>query len=301
MWKAIASILVLASSSLALRADNPSPAISMNREQVQAEIERRKNLFEAEMATGAVPDWAGEYSNGIEFGRNSRIKLAPHAGFTHSRGSACGRTYDANFGAVVVRGNRLSLRYELPNDEAHFGGSREFVIVRWGQRIYLLPEEELGPFVNAVNSGKEPHKHCIPSCAPFLVRRGDDEKPVSGTPDLPAEYRRRLLDRPITGRVVRVLDDESEFDLERGYGWRTIRVEIDLGSDDGVWEGMELYASANPDVGGGFKVEQTQARSSVAINREVTGPEAHALEPGFCLSTRPDKQACPNEQTAALR
>jgi hypothetical protein len=189
----------------------------------------------------------------------------------------------------------------LPNDEGDFGGPRELVIVRWGQRIYLLPDDELGPFVNAVNSGKEPHWHCIPSCAPFLVRSGDDEKPVSGTPDLPAEYRRRLLDRPITARVVRVLDDETEFDLEQGYGWRTIRVEMDLGSDDGVWEGMELYASANTGVGGGFEVVQTKEHSSVAIDRDVAGPESPTLEPGFCLSTDPGDQTCPRGQTAALR
>jgi hypothetical protein len=300
MWKTLAVVLALASSSLALRADNPSPAIWMDRDQVEAELERRTDLFEAEMATGVVPDWAGEYSSGIELGRNIRIRVAPQAGFTFAwRG--CLGVYDVNFGPVVVRGNHLSLRYELPHDGAGLGVPRDFVIVRWGQRVYLLPEDELGAFVNAVNSGKEPHRHCIPSCEPFLVRSGDDEKPVSGTPDLPVEYRRRLLDRPITGRVVRVLDDETEFDLEQGYGWRTIRVEIDLGSDDGMWEGMKLYASANPDVGGGFEVVQTQERSSVAINREVVGPGAPPLEPGFCISTLPDEQACPVEQTTALR
>jgi hypothetical protein len=266
MWKAIASILVLASSSL------------------------------------AAQDWAGEYSRGFEFGPHIRIRVTPQADFTYSWSGYLGFK-DVNFGPAVVRGNRLGLRHELPNDDAHRGVPSEFQfeIVRWGQRIYLLPEEELGPFVNAVNSGREPHKYCIPSCSPFLVRTGDDEKPVSGTPDLPAEYRRRLLDKPITARVVRVLSDETEVNLERGYGWRTIQVEINLGSVDGVWEGMELYASANPHVDGGFEVVQTQEHSSVAINQEVSGPEVPALEPGFCVSTRPGERACPDKQSAALR
>jgi hypothetical protein len=308
MWKALASILALASTSVALRADDTASSTGTDREQiwelkrspdVRAEFERRREFIEAEMATGAVPDWAGEYSNGIE--RNIRISVAPQGGFVYSFGGGCLGRYDSNYGSVAARDNRLSLKFELPDDGAPFGAPREFAIVRWGARIYLLADDELKPFVNAVNSGREPHRHCFPSCGSFLVRNGDDEKPVSGAPDVPGEYRRLLSDKPITGRVLRVLDYEMEFDPERGYGWRTTRVEMDIGSDDGVWEGMELFAFGSVEVGGGFEVIRTYGSRSVAVNRDVVSPDSPALESGFCVSTRPGEQTCPDEQTAASR
>lgn len=67
--------------------------------------------------------------------------------------------------------------------------------LRWGERNYLLADEDLKRFVNAVNSGREPQKYCVPRCGSFLLREGDDQKTVSGLPDLPAEYRRLLLDQ----------------------------------------------------------------------------------------------------------
>jgi hypothetical protein len=309
MWKPIAVTTVLIAASVSLRADNPSPAIPMDPEQiwelkhsdeVRAELERREQFFEAEMATRALPDWAGHYYSGDGLGKNIVIRIAPQGGFIFTWHGCLG-LYDVNYGAVARRGDRLVMTFELPNDPHNFGVPRELVPVRWGERNYLLTDEDLKPFVNAVNSGQEPQNHCVPRCGYFLLRNGDDARPVSGQPELPAEYRRLLLDRPITGRVLRVLDEETEFDAAQSYGRRTIRVEIDLGSEDGVWKGMELYEGATPYIGSGFEVVETQGRRSVAIKREVVGPEAPALEPGTCVSTRPGEQTCPIEQTAALR
>lgn len=308
MWKTIALVLALASSSLALRADNPSPATWMNRQQiwelkhseeVLSELERRRKSFEDEMATGAVPDWAGDYYDGDGLGRNVHLRISPQGGFV-STWSGCMGLYDLNYGPLQLRGNRLTLDFELPNDAAGVGFPREFRFVKWGGRMYLLTEDELKPFVNAVNSGLEPHKECIPSCGFFRVRRGDDARAVSGVPDLPAEYRRLLLDRPITGTVTRILDSESEKDAD-GYGSRTTTVEIDVGSDAGVWIGMELYADTSAFPGSGFKVIRTQETSSVAVKREFFMDGVPDLEPGICISTRPREQTCPADQTAALR
>lgn len=312
MWKTLALVLALASSSLALRADNPSPAVWMGREQMWelkhskaalAELERREAAFEAEMAAGAVPDWAGLYYDGDGLGRNLVVRVTPQGGFIFTW-TGCMGLYDLNYGPVEYRGGRVSMTFELPNDPGRFGGPSSLLHVRWGERNYLLADEDLKPFVNAVNSGREPQKDCIPSCGSFFLRRGDDQKPVSGEPDLPAEYRRLLLDHPMVGRVVRVLDSEFEVDPDRSYAWRMTRVEIDLGRDNGVWEGMEFHADPNAYAGGGFEVVRIEGHTSVAVVRDLVEPDETGeppIEPGMCISTRPGEQTCPDEQTAALR
>jgi hypothetical protein len=309
MWRKLAAMVALAASSLALRADDASPVIWMDREQlwelkrsaeVRAELARREGFFEAEMATGAVPDWAGIYYNGDGLGRNIFVRISPQGGFIFTW-SGCMGLYDVNYGPVEQRGGRLVMTFELPNDPETFGAPGELVPVRWGQRNYLLADEDLKPFVNAVNSGQEPQKHCIPRCGSFLLRDGDDAREVSGVPDLPAEYLGLLLDHPITGRVVRIVQSETRLHPDGSYGTRTTRVEIDLGSDDGVWMGMEFYADANPYVGSGFEIVSTQGHSSVAVKRDYVAPGEPPLEPGICISTRPGEQTCPIEQTAASR
>ena len=310
MWKTLALVLALASSSLALRADDPSPAFRMDREQiwelkhsdeVMSELKRREDSFEAEMATGAVPDWAGQYYDGDGLGRNIVVRLSPQGGFIYTW-SGCLGLYDLNYGPVEYRGSRLLMTFELPNDAGKFGGPSSLLHVRWGERNYLLADEDLKPFVNAVNSGREPQKFCIPRCGSFLLREGDDQKPVSGLPDLPAEYRRLLLDHPIVGRVVSVLESEIEAEPDRSYAWRTTQVEIDLGSDDDVWEGMELHADSYP--GGPYEIVEVGGHTSVAVVRDVVEPDETGepqIEPGTCISTRPGVQTCPIEQTTALR
>jgi hypothetical protein len=269
--------------------------------EVMSELKRREDSFETEMATGAVPDWAGLYYDGDGLGRNLVIRVTPQGGFIFTW-SGCMGLYDLNYGPVAYRGGRLLMTFELPNDPKHFGGPNSLLHVRWGERNYLLADEDLKPFVNAVNSGREPQKDCVPRCGSFFLREGDNQKPASGLPDLPAEYLRLLLDRPKVGRVVRVLDSEFEQGPDRSYAWRSTRVEIDLGSDDGVWEGMELHADAYP--GSGYEIVEVQGHTSVAVVRDVVEPHETAepqIEPGTCISTRPDVQTCPIEQTAALR
>ena len=305
MWRYFALAAALAVSSLTLRADDQSSVVWMDTEQlwehkhselVRAELNRRKEFIEAEIGTGAVPEWAGEYYAGDGLGKNVLVRIAPQGGFTYTWNGCLG-LYDVNYGPVEVRGRRLTLSFELPNDAGTFGVPKHFVPVRWGERHYLLAEEELKPFVNAVNSAYEP---CGPGCGPFLLRRGDEEKGVSGWPDLPEEYRKLFLDHPIAGRVVKVLDTETRFERD-GYAWRTTKVEIDIGRDDGVWEGMELYSGLDTYVGSGFEVIRVSKHTSVAVVHDIVEADESGLAPGLCISTWPEVQSCPIEQTAGLR
>lgn len=305
MWKHFALAAALAVSSLALRADDQSAVAWMdprqlwehkNSEQVRTELGRRNEYLEAEIGTGAVPEWAGEYYTGDGLGKNIAVMIAPQGGFTYTWHGCLG-LYDVNYGTVDSRGRRLTLSLELPNGK-DFGVPDHFLPVRWGERHYLLADDELKSFVNAVNSGHEP---CGPRCGPFLLRKGDDEKPVHGRPDLPEDLRKLLLDQPIAGRVVAVLDTETRFDHDSEFGWRTTKVEIDIGRDDGVWEGMELYSQPGNYVGSGYEIVRADAHKSSAVMHDMVEKGEPGLEPGLCVSTRPEQQTCPVGQTAALR
>ena len=95
----------------------------------------------------------------------------------------------------------------------------------WGDRMYLLEEEDIPRFAKYVNRGWEPRSgaHGL-----FLLRREDWKKRVSGAPALPDKWSGLVLSKPVSARVLRVLDDG--------------RAEIDRGSDHGLQVGMLLTA-----------------------------------------------------------
>lgn len=303
MWKTLATVVVLASSSLALRADNPTPEIGMDRDQLwelkhsdraRAELARREAFFEAEMAAGAVPVWAGTYYDGDGLGRNIDVRVSPQAGFIYTW-SGCLGLYDLDYGSVEERHGRLLMTFELPNDKGLFGGPEELQHVRWGERNYLLADEDFKRFVNAVNSGSEPEQPCVPRCGAFLLREGDEMKAVSGRPDLPAEYRKLLLDGPISGRIAQVVGVETKLESLGDFGRRTTTVEIDVGRAEGVWVGMELYSNLDTWPGSGFEVRSVGDHHAIAVVTETIYLGEPALEPGLCVSTRPSEQTCPDE------
>ncbi len=56
------------------------------------------------------------------------------------------------------------------------------IVVPWGERSYLLLEDELEAFRSAVAAGTEPRKTIE---GDFFMMDGDESKPTSGQPYLP--------------------------------------------------------------------------------------------------------------------
>jgi hypothetical protein len=107
--------------------------------------------------------------------------------------------------------------------------------IRWGERAYLVPEERMLAFANAINAGREPRSHVIG--AVFYLRSGDEGKATSGLPSLPGRWQEFLLRKPMAGTVAEVVRRET--DTKRPI------VIIDRGSNAGLREGMTLVA-VNP-------------------------------------------------------
>jgi hypothetical protein len=119
----------------------------------------------------------------------------------------------------------------LDTDEPFKQQQIEMAIIKWDTRIYLMDTDRFESFVDAINLGFEP-RH-VETYRPFfgeiLLREGDEQKDVAGTPSLPNEFLSKILKSPITSTVT---DIESD-------GNKTIAT-VDRGSKDGLRKGMTL-------------------------------------------------------------
>src|SRR5262249_48962214 len=78
----------------------------------------------------------------------------------------------------------------------------------------------------------------------FLLRRGDEGKPVEGLPELPEPYRSAIRSVALTvhARTVERLRDRKN----KVVCWTSYRIELDRGAESGLMQGM-LLSVAEPD------------------------------------------------------
>jgi hypothetical protein len=119
------------------------------------------------------------------------------------------------------------------NDEKVEPPTTEFslVLVKWGERVYLIDDSNLRDFSNAINLGLEPRPELRsePYYGSFFLREGDLQKSVTGKPSLPAEWQTFLLGKPVTAKIVAIETQD-----------KTQIATINRGSRDGLKVGMKL-------------------------------------------------------------
>jgi hypothetical protein len=172
----------------------------------------------------------------------------------YSRG--CSATQMTNLGYARLRGGLLVLSLVKRDRQYEIDAPTEFVPVSWGDRRYLLTMRSIVDFCNQVNQGIEPRPQ-LQGVA--YLRAADWQKSTRGLPELPPEWTPYLLEEPVWGTIVEVMDEN--------------RARINRGLKDGLRPGMELL------------VQQPQICRLAVINVQpdsciVTGV------PGFC--TRDD-------------
>ncbi|MGB9182404.1 MAG: hypothetical protein WCB68_24450 [Pyrinomonadaceae bacterium] len=103
--------------------------------------------------------------------------------------------------------------------------------VRWSGRLYLLDEDTLADFANAINLGLEPRRSLITEnyYGQFYLRTGDETKEVSGAPSLPVKWSSLLLKNPVEAQVTKV-----------EVGCSYLMLTIDKGSGAGLKPEMRL-------------------------------------------------------------
>src|SRR6188508_3426377 len=129
---------------------------------------QRAAEIQAELIDGSDAEWAGEYHFGDGLGVNVTFAISPNRGFV-AIWTGCLGVYGRSLGTVTESNGRLLLNHEAPNQPGGFGNfSNVLVPVRWGERLYLVGEEQLGEFVNAVNAG---FGECSGYCPTHFLRR----------------------------------------------------------------------------------------------------------------------------------
>jgi hypothetical protein len=183
-------------------------------------------------AAGGQP--AARYGMGDDFDLNAVLLFGSDGRYAfHWHG--CKGTIAESSGQYIADDRAVTFRPDsttFRRDPRTFADSMRRIT--WGQREYLIAEERMLAFVNAVNSRKEPRPGGF---GLFYLRDGDDRKPADGVPDVGVEWAKFILRQPLTGSVLRV--EQRETSKQRRI------VVIDAGASAGLRAGMTLYAS-NP-------------------------------------------------------
>ena len=154
---------------------------------------------------------------------------------------------------------------EAEREDVEAARTRRLRPVRWGERLYLIDEDALLEFCNAVNTGIEPRRSFNGAedqrafdgayLGAFYLREDDEQRSAVGLPQLPAAWREYLLEKPVEG-VVTSIDGEH-------------KAALNVGSRHGLRVGMRLVAFDEeekrwgpPSLWSGIKVVSVEAESA---------------------------------------
>jgi len=268
----VAISLVLAAP--ARHSDSLPPKLS-RAAQHRADIQEEK--IQQELTKLQDHPWAGEYYYGDGLGVNVDLAVAPQNGFVF-RWHGCLGLYDLNYGSLAISGEKIRLLFTYSNKREGFQGiAAELIPVHWGDRHYLIPSDGFVKFANAVNAGTEPNRFFGRSYE-FLLRSGDEERPISGQPPLPQEYATYLLEKPITARII------SAGESHLTHSSRFTGITLNVGIADGLKKGMELYVHGRGEEFGSATVVSVQEKTAQAILDQFSRAQIPSV--GMNLSTR---------------
>jgi len=232
---------------------------------------------------------AGSYYRGDGLGVNQTLRIEEDGSYDFVW-SGCLGTYSRSTGRAFPRRGGLDLQTlsEGPRNRVPVvKGS--FWPVRWGERQYLVPPDDLMGFVNAVNLGSEPRDDAY---GMHYLRQDDWKLPVTGLPDLPEPYRGYLLKKPQEGSILRRDEEEGTF-------------EVAFGLQGGILPGMKLVAEGE-EAESFCEVEVVSVSGTVAVARAEDLGDCGFLHPGApvftSLASLPSPDASGAEQASpALR
>jgi len=261
----------------------------------QVIVQSKRQKIEAEIATLKDHPWAGEYYFGDGRGANASLTLAPKNGFTVTWHGCLG-LYDQNYGTVDWDGDTIRLSFTFEIQRGYIGRyASEYRPIRWGERVYLIPSNEIIAFCNAINSRNEPRDWVH---GDFFLRWGDEKKEAKGKPELPEEFMPYLLDKPVDATIVSVESIREgsarsiiESDPDRGEKIATVI--INKGRKDGLLPGMELYVIRPDNIYRTvklLKVEETQSVGEFSYDFPWEHGDSFRTptpEAGWQLSTHP--------------
>jgi len=193
--------------------------------------ETNTGLVAAELELIPFNDVVGDYYFGDGTGVNCNLTLGGRGEFTFAWHGCLG-TYDTNNGSAGIRNGVLHLTPKKPNRRDGFRGTpTDFFPVRWGDRMYLVPTNEMVAFCSEVNQGGEPRSG---NWGGYYLRQKDWDLAVTGRPAVAEPWTKFFLSQPVKGEIAQLINEQE--------AW------LNRGMNDGLLEGMILTARAHGEV-----------------------------------------------------
>lgn len=270
------------------------PAIKARQSRIDAELATldRATLKESDWAK----EWAGVYYTGDGLGVNLSIHIAPTAGISFLNYGCLG-LYSGDHGDVVeALPDGLILKLLFGSAQNSFLSERMY-FVRWGREHFLVPDRQLIQFVNNYNEGG--HARACMFGIPRLMREGEKrrlfgvEGQLAGRPQLPTEFMKMLLDKPVTLKVVQVSAVQTR-EVTTGVACQSCLLEFGGGTNQGVFVGMTFdYPSEAGPGSGSVLITRADATTCTGEFTAYTNPREVAKQPVAGESVRTGKDALP--------
>jgi hypothetical protein len=214
-----------------------------------------------------VAGLAGEYYRSVGLGFRYLLSILPDGRYSFIE-SGCTGVHRRESGLVQETEGRYVLSPSEPSEPSI---ERDFVLIGWGQRHYLVPPGEMQELRDAIIEGREPRDDAR---GRFYIRL--PIAPADGLPDSPPEWASSLSEDLLLGAVTEV----STVGLAK-IG----RAKVDLGAKDGLREGDILTVQSR-----GYHLDRRLRIVSVADRSCVAdecfpGSSKHPLEIGMAIVT----------------
>ncbi len=171
---------------------------------------------QAEAQPFTMADLTTSYYFGDGLGVNCYLTLGADKRFSF-KWRGCLGTYDENVGSWDIANGLVVLKPEKPNKREGFQGTATRMYpVRWGERLYLVPDDEMIDFCRSTSLdyvfGKDGFHGGRSGF--YYMREGDEKKEFADSPVVPISYQ-RYLKEPFAGAVTKV-DRDGSFVIDRG-------------------------------------------------------------------------------------
>ena len=146
------------------------------------------------------------------------------------------------------------------DESAKMPTSYKLLPIEWAKRIYLIKDEDLKEFINAVNLGIEPRDSLSSSfyLGTFYVRVEEQSKtppfllqPITGLPKLLDKWNSFLLEKPVTAKIISIEGEKNKVAI------------INKGEIDGLKVGMRLIINnQKPSLWSGAEIISVESKTA---------------------------------------
>lgn len=260
----------------------------------------RRARIREELKQAGLPRWAGEY--GASRGSLS-FAVAPSSGMTACKEVDVVGTDRWNDGAVVASGERwIDVEFVLPHEALfRYDGerrvacvARRFYLTTWRDWDFLVPEHRMLAFCNVFNSMDDSRRRSKLFASFASKANGGAVEATSSEaerlPDVPTEFRKYLLDRVVTGKVLFVAAPVHDADFaEEAARFETI-VTVDVGRKDRLLPGMLLSLAEIDGYGEGEILDTEESTARVAFRHpNVDGSNHQPIVKDAPVTTRKER------------